>query len=48
MKPVTLEQLDLTPEDMSILVSGAQKFLPPDPDTETKPTLPEVDRAEED
>lgn len=28
-KPVTAEQLGLTPEELEILVKGAQKHLPP-------------------
>lgn len=40
-KPLSLEDFDISPEDMKIIVSGAQTFLPPVPDdevdTESKP-----------
>lgn len=40
-KPLSLEDFDITPEDIKIIVSGAQTFLPPVPDdevdTRTKP-----------
>jgi hypothetical protein len=36
-KPLTVEDFDLSPEDMKIIVEGAQKFLPPvEVDTEPK------------
>lgn len=48
-KKITLESLQLTPEEMNILVRGSQKFLPPDPETETisAKTDAEVDPASE-
>lgn len=42
-KPVTLEQLGLSPDEMKILVDGAQRFLPP-VDSEEDTTKPTVDR----
>ena len=37
-KPLTVEDFNLSPEDMEIIVEGAQKFLPPDDiDTEQEP-----------
>lgn len=29
-KPLTVDDFDLSPKEMKILVSGAQKFFPPD------------------
>lgn len=33
-KPITLDDLGLTPEEMKAIVEGAQKFLPPEPGEE--------------
>jgi hypothetical protein len=40
VKPLTLEDFNLSPEDLKTIVEGAQKFLPPDavdtePETQT-------------
>lgn len=37
-KPLTVEDFDLSPDDMKTIVEGAQQFLPPidtDPELET-------------
>lgn len=36
-KPLKPEDFKLTPEEEKILVRGAQKFFPPEPDTDTAP-----------
>lgn len=33
-KPLKVEDFELTSEEKKILVEGAQKFFPPEPDTE--------------
>lgn len=33
-KPLSVEDFDISPEDMKTIVNGAQTFLPPVPDDE--------------
>ncbi len=37
-KPLTVEDFELTPEQMTELVEGAQRFLPPPTETVDEPT----------
>jgi hypothetical protein len=49
MKPVTLEDLNLTPEEMAVLVAGSQRHLPArDVDGSLLDVTPDVDEKQED